>query len=163
MVLLAGACSPISSSVPFTTAAVTAREWELHMEEPPATGEFWSFVLTNEGRELHEFGIAALPPDTPAEDIVAQVRATGEIPPTADPLAVVGPVEPGRTMQLDSPIPLEWNRRYIFACFLRVEEGPDRGRLHAELGMFGEFRTMPDPSPSPTVFPTLETPSPAGT
>lgn len=137
--LLGPACS-VPETPPPTEVDVVATEWNLAIDGPVTDG-WHGFNLFNRGEMPHEFGIAPLPEPLTADAVMEELRTTGTLPDGVNPIGILGPAAAGQEADRRMDLFLETSKRYLFACFLPVEGGPDAGRPHALLGMYGELTT----------------------
>ncbi len=108
---------------------VTATEYSFDFDAP-ASGAT-SFVMVNEGEEVHEMSLARLIGDTTIDEAFAAEDPEAEG--LVESVGFAGPVAPGleSVLNVDDLTP----GRYVLLCFVPA---PD-GQAHAEKGMISEF------------------------
>lgn len=108
---------------------VVATEYAFDLGEPPAGAV--SFVLANEGAEIHELLLARFVGDATFEQALASEDPESEG--LVETLGFVGPVVPGAeaVLNVDDLAP----GRYALVCLIPTEDG----ETHAEKGMVSQF------------------------
>jgi uncharacterized cupredoxin-like copper-binding protein len=122
---------------------VAASEYSYSMPTQVAGGVV-TFEMMNEGRELHEFGLARLEEGRTVDDLLAAIRK-GEQPEWLEGLAGVPILSPGHSATLTTQLPGEGS--YVFVCFLPSPQGAP----HINLGMVASFEVKGDIEEEPPV------------
>lgn len=135
LAVAAGLGSSVSDFVNVTAGndavAISAFEYGYDVPDQVA-GTTIEWELSNDGGELHEFGLVRLEDGRTIDDLVAALEA-GDEPDWATDAAGVPMLSPGRSVTLERT--LEESGTYALLCFL---PSPD-GVPHAALGMVETF------------------------
>jgi hypothetical protein len=134
------ATEPVNARVPDGTTKVDVDldEFAFKFDAAKITGGNVAFVADNVGDQPHEVVLFQVPSSFTVQQMLALAQAEDEEPPPGvEPVAFVGPVEPGddTNLVLTQPLPAG---KYMMVCFLPDEDDPQE-TPHAARGMISEF------------------------
>jgi hypothetical protein len=109
--------------------AVAASEYSFDLVTAPQAGAV-SFVITNEGAEIHEMLLARLVGDTTVDEAIAAEDAEAEG--LAEAVGFAGPILAGTQAVLNADLT---SGRYALVCFVPAPDGTP----HVHKGMVTEF------------------------
>ncbi len=117
-----------------TTVAVTTLDFEFQMPDTLPAGEV-TFQLVNSGKQPHMFSMVLFTEDAPpVADIIKMPQKKAGRYFDGDELGYLD-AKPGKVSEKSFTAELESGRRYGYVCFFET-----KGKSHAQLGMFGEFK-----------------------